>query len=243
MMMEYKGKPYTPRPVTREKFKVAYQDAERIMGLRPTLKTKDWKNPQFLEPPEEGSTIWNYAQHVLSLEWPVVQIWKDGDMMVNQRDLKVLAETVYEPYQLRHSERCHEAAERWGLTVLPDRPVVGLHCKPKRPGDIKGNPYVPEYPETIEKIEYPKNCLMSIDLFQFNERWGFSLNLWSDVAKNGRSYGNWITHCDPYPCREDAVIAACKVVIEWAKKKEDKSIVRWVTKEMDKAAQRKLFSL
>lgn len=115
-------------------------------------------------------------------------------------------------WRYEYSERLHAAAERWGLAVLPGRPLVGLPYGNEDAG-IVGNPYQPKMAQPVEIIDLDfkrSRCRAVIHLFTFNDRWGFSLNL-TNYAPNsyeGYSYGNWISSSDPFPDRDSAVLGA-----------------------------------
>lgn len=98
-----------------------------------------------------------------------------------------------------YSERLHDAAERWGLPVLPGRPLIGLppNCEDR---GIVGNPYNPKQIPDAEVLEYESGRIrFKICLFTFNERWGYSLTYLS--GHGGFAYGNFIKFCDPHPTR------------------------------------------
>lgn len=62
----------------REKFDVMVEDAERIMGLRLSVG-RNWASdgeydpPKLLERPPHGDPMRIYAEHILSLRYPVVE--------------------------------------------------------------------------------------------------------------------------------------------------------------------------
>lgn len=139
-----------------------------------------------------------------------------------------------------YSELLHRSAEKWGLPVLPGRPLIGLP-----PGDdhlgIVGNPYQPEPPPIVEVLEWRsktrKHDYARINLFIFNEKWGYCLN----VAErgSGRHYGPFLKFCDPYPSRQDAVLAAAREVMSIANGPELRAWARSLTKPV----QLELFNL
>ena len=83
-VMLYKGKAIIPRLIPREKWASLVLDAKRIMGTEPALNKGGVSTPGmfrrsvYLEPPEKGSSTWDYARHILSLSWSVylVKGWK-----------------------------------------------------------------------------------------------------------------------------------------------------------------------
>lgn len=123
------------------------------------------------------------------------------------------------PWRLEYSERLHDAAARWGLPVLPGRPVVGLPSAADYENGIVGNPYQPNMASTMETVDLwfkPVRCEIVIRLFTFNGRWGFSLDVTDRRPNNyrGYSYGNWISSSDPFTTREGALLGAADRLLE-----------------------------
>ena len=89
------GKAVQVKPIAKEKFDSLQLDAKRILGLAPakpkiTVNSEIAPIPVYLDPPAEGSDIWNWAQKILALEWPAVRVWRVdiGPEFVNKSDLE-----------------------------------------------------------------------------------------------------------------------------------------------------------
>lgn len=92
----------------RNEFDVLVLDAKRIMGLEPAFQrypqgtcpfvTKKVPGSnhygQYLIPPKAGSIEWEYANHILSLIYPVVEIWSNGEgsLVVGLSDIAIIDE-------------------------------------------------------------------------------------------------------------------------------------------------------
>ena len=103
-----------------------------------------------------------------------------------------------------YSDLLHDAAERWGLSVLPGRPLIGLPPVCEGTGEgIVGNPYAAEPIPDSEVWTFEKDRVRcKVRLFVFNGRWGYSLD-YTDT-RQGFGYGNFLKFCDPHPTRIDA---------------------------------------
>ena len=85
-VMLYEGRPVTVEAVSKEKFDSLMRDAERVMGHRRC------KRGSFLAPPDEGSYAWQWATHLLALEWPdVVTVWVGTYRVVGLGELEEVA--------------------------------------------------------------------------------------------------------------------------------------------------------
>jgi hypothetical protein len=124
-----------------------------------------------------------------------------------------------------YSNLLHDAAERWGLPVLPGRPLIGLPpiCEGTGEG-IVGNPYVVEPIPTSETLTFEKNRVrFRVSLFTFNGRWGYSLD-YTD-SRQGFSYGNFLKFCRPHPTRADALVDVPNA-LRWHRE-VDPEVIRW----------------
>lgn len=105
-----------------------------------------------------------------------------------------------------YSNLLHDAAERWGLSVLPGRPLIGLPPVCEGTGEgIVGNPYAAEPIPDSEVFTFDKDRIRcKVRLFVFNGRWGYSLDYIG--GHQGFSYGNFLKFCNPHPTRIDALV-------------------------------------
>lgn len=99
MLYRYKGEivsVYKRGEVSPEKLRTLKEDAERIMGLRPALR-KNWienhekymnEKSEYLTPPPEGDSTREYAERILALEPPVVEIWMGYPVIVSLSELE-----------------------------------------------------------------------------------------------------------------------------------------------------------
>lgn len=133
----------------------------------------------------------------------------------------------------------HDAAIKWGLEEMPGRPLIGLapYWEGKGKGII-GDPYQPRQIPPAEVIEPEKLPGNRIELFTFNDRWGFSLSV--QCAERMYCYGNFLKFCDPYPTRQAALEAAVARIIEDSK--GDSRLTAW-GKSLIKPRQISMFDL
>jgi hypothetical protein len=124
-----------------------------------------------------------------------------------------------------YSDLLHDAAERWGLPVLPGRPLIGLPPVCEGTGEgIVGNPYVAEPIPGCEVLTFEKNRVrFRVSLFIFNGRWGYSLDYMD--TRQGFSYGNFLKFCRPHPTRADA-LADVPNALHW-RMDVDTHVIRW----------------
>ena len=94
-----------------------------------------------------------------------------------------------------------QAAERWGIDYIHEQhiPATEILCAPDR--------------------------VTTIELFQFNGRWGFSLRIADYGGNGGMGYGSFLKFCDPYPDRDTALTAAVQYVVQRCSC--EPRIVRW----------------
>ncbi|MCD4754679.1 MAG: hypothetical protein K8R75_02600 [Deltaproteobacteria bacterium] len=65
----------------------------------------------------------------------------------------------------QYSELLHNSAEKWGLNILPGRPLIGLVPCSRRPDGIIENPYQPKPISIVETFVYRgEGLLMSLAL-------------------------------------------------------------------------------
>ena len=124
-----------------------------------------------------------------------------------------------------YSDLLHDAAERWGLSVLPGRPLIGLPpvCEGTGKG-IVGNPYVVEPIPGCEVLTFEQGrTQLKVRLFTFNGLWGYSLS-YADT-KQGFSYGNFLKFCRPYPTRTEALADVSNELRQ--RKDVDPEVIRW----------------
>jgi hypothetical protein len=124
-----------------------------------------------------------------------------------------------------YSDLLHDAAERWGLSVLPGRPLIGLPPVCESTGEgIVGNPYAKEPIPDSEVLRFEKDRVCcKVYLFTFNGRWGYSLDYLD--GRSGFSYGNFLKFCRPHPTRADAL---ADVPNELRRRKDvDPHVIRW----------------
>ncbi|MBU0493888.1 MAG: hypothetical protein KKA73_00725 [Chloroflexi bacterium] len=127
--------------------------------------------------------------------------------------------------ELYYSELLHNSAAKWGLAVLPGRPLIGLspHRAHHGVAGIEGNPYQPQQPEIIETLCWRNGHEHAeIKLFVVNAQWGYCLSVWE--RDEGYSWGPCLKFCDPYPDRAAAVAAAAAYIAERARSKK---LVAW----------------
>jgi hypothetical protein len=124
-----------------------------------------------------------------------------------------------------YSDLLHDAAERWGLSVLPGRPLIGLPPVCEGTGEgIVGNPYAAEPIPDSEVLTFEKDRVRcKVRLFVFNGRWGYSLN-YTDT-RQGLSYGNFLKFCDPHLTRIDALADVPKRLQRI--RDVDPEVIRW----------------
>jgi hypothetical protein len=132
----------------------------------------------------------------------------------------VTAESLYS-----YSDLLHDAAERWGLSVLPGRPLIGLPPVCEGTGEgIVGNPYAAEPIPDSEVLTFEKDRVRcKVRLFVFNGRWGYSLD-YTDT-KQGFGYGNFLKFCRPHPTRVDALVHVPNA-LRW-RRDIDPEVIRW----------------
>lgn len=95
MLYYYKGSVvsvYGKGEVAPEKLQVMKKDAERIMGLRPAMRLT-WagqkvEGTEYLTPPPEGDSTREYAERILALESPVIEIWAGYPLVVSMSELE-----------------------------------------------------------------------------------------------------------------------------------------------------------
>lgn len=121
-----------------------------------------------------------------------------------------------------YSELLHDSAAKWGLEVLPGRPLVGL-----QPGDtaqgIVGNPYQREAIEITETVRWEQGHeYVHVNLFTLNGLWGYCLSMHTN--NEGQHYGAFLKFCQPYHSVVDALRAAGRRI---ARLVENRQIRRW----------------
>lgn len=94
MLYYYKGQvvsTYGRGEVAPEKLQTLKEDAERIMGLRPAMRIdsigQKVQGREFLTPPPEGDSTRKYAERILALEPPVIEIWVGYPEIVSLSEL------------------------------------------------------------------------------------------------------------------------------------------------------------
>lgn len=129
-----------------------------------------------------------------------------------------------------YSELLHNSAIKWGLKEIPGRPLIGLPPaeRSEKVDGIIGNPYQPDGLLPIsETFECDVVRFTSIELFEFNGRWGYCLDL--SLANGTHTYGAFLKFCDPYPTRQAALEAAVADIHRRADRERDKKIIGWAT--------------
>lgn len=127
---------------------------------------------------------------------------------------------------IAYSNLLHDSAAKWGLAVLPGRPVIGLAPVSDPQDGIIGNPYQPGGMLPIEETLKPPvdlGFLNKIELFRFNGQWGYCLTL--HVKEVSVGYGAFLKFCDPYPTRQAAIEAAARDIIH--RVKGNKPLTGW----------------
>lgn len=86
--------------------------------------------------------------------------------------------------------------------------------------------------EIVETLRPPgeDSGANTIRLFVFREQWGYCLHLWvGNVA--GMGYGPFLSFCDPYPTRHEALCAASAEVLKYCEHSDphSKMIAKWAT--------------
>ena len=112
---------------------------------------------------------------------------------------------------IRYSEMLHNSAAKWGLDVVPGRPLIT---------DGPTNPYQQKILPTKETLQFDTGSRHPTEtrLFRFNGQWGYCLSL--HVGNWSTSYGAFLKFCDPYPTREAAIHAAARDIIRRIKGKK-----------------------
>ena len=127
-------------------------------------------------------------------------------------------------WNLRYSKLLHDSADKWGLDVLPGRPLIGLAPGSSSPG-IVGNPYQPEPIPIVESLAWrgkPEWHRATISLFTFNGMWGYCPSV--TTRDRGFDYGSFLKFCNPHPTRQAAIAAAAD---EISSKVQDNKLIRW----------------
>ena len=126
----------------------------------------------------------------------------------------------------QYSELLHNSAEKWGLNILPGRPLVGLVPCSRRPDGIIGNPYQPKPISIVETFVYRAKKGRSrgkVELFMFNGLWGYCLDI--STKNYGFGYGPFLKFCKPYQTRLSAIGAAVAEIM--SRVHDDNKLVRW----------------
>lgn len=84
VIAEYNGKPVYVWKASEKEIILLIHDAERIMGVRLSLKG-DW-----LEPPEKGTLLWNYVTELLECPPPFVFA---NNLLVSLSQIKLYGNT------------------------------------------------------------------------------------------------------------------------------------------------------
>jgi len=92
--MLYNDKIVQPKPITKDELNRMQLDARRVLGQAMA------KDGSYLEPPQESSNTWKWAQGVLELNWPVASI---GIKYVNLNELRPLPSLPPRPQYFSHS--------------------------------------------------------------------------------------------------------------------------------------------
>lgn len=97
-----------------------------------------------------------------------------------------------------YSDLLHRSAEKWGLPVMPGRPLI----------DDRTSPY-PRL-EVVETMKWrqdksPYNWA-TIQIVTLNGQWSFCASF--SVHESGVHFGPFLKFCDPLPTRQDALRAA-----------------------------------
>ena len=125
-----------------------------------------------------------------------------------------------------YSKLLHNSAEKWGLDILPGRPLIGLAPCSRRPDGIIGNPYQPKPISIVESFVYRAKKGRSqgtVNLFMFNGQWGYCLNI--SAGNRNFGYGPFLKFCELYQTRIAAIGAAVAEII--SRVHDDNNLVRW----------------
>lgn len=98
-----------------------------------------------------------------------------------------------------YSNQLHSSAARWGLAVLPDRPIIDDHTDP-----------YPD-PAPVETLEWRNGWQHAeITLLTLNGQWSYCLSVahWGE----GIAFGPVRKFCAPHPTRWAALNAAVEAV-------------------------------